>query len=245
MIPAPEDDSPFCNRDRGNTTGLWSIDVTPLPPLPVSELLPLSTPKPSRNPTLLWFPTSFFFPDLERLLAPNTAVAPPFSPRKPKKLSCGNGPDLVFILFNPNDDAKIGETDAADVDDDGNGNSGNSFTVAGADFFDPDRIEISLSFPLTTSFFVFRLEAEVNLSEPPLPPPPLVEVPAAFRVWTMFDLGFFLSDLEGEFEEIDRGLFEEASGLEVSDFLEEKNLPLKTMFGWNNRLLNFLTLAAC
>lgn len=44
------------------------------------------------------------------------------------------------------------------------------------------------------------------------------------------DLGFFLSDLEGELEESDRGLLEEAaSGLEESDFLEEKNLPLKTM----------------
>lgn len=44
-------------------------------------------------------------------------------------------------------------------------------------------------------------------------------------------MGFFLSDLEGELEESDRGLLEEASGLEVSDFFEEKNLPLKTMFG--------------
>lgn len=32
---------------------------------------------------------------------------------KPKKLSCGNGPDLVFILFSPRDDARIGETDDA------------------------------------------------------------------------------------------------------------------------------------
>jgi hypothetical protein len=33
----------------------------------------------------------------------------------------------------------------------------------------------------------------------------------------MFNLGFFLSDQEGEFEEeIDRGLFKEASRVEVS-----------------------------
>jgi hypothetical protein len=124
------------------------------------------------------------------------------SPLKPKKLSCGNGPDLVFILFNPNDDAKIGETEAAAVDDeeeygDGDGNSFTSTAVAGVNFFEPEpererdsnRFEISLSFPLTTSFFllpslicVFRLEADDPRNPPPLPPPPLVVVPAEFRI---------------------------------------------------------------
>lgn len=45
------------------------------------------------------------------------------------------------------------------------------------------------------------------------------------------DLGFFLSDPIGELEldPKDRGLLEDPSGLEVSDFLEEKNLPLNTI----------------
>ncbi|PON60446.1 hypothetical protein PanWU01x14_152430 [Parasponia andersonii] len=46
------------------------------------------------------------------------------------------------------------------------------------------------------------------------------------------DLCFFLSDLRGELEPIERGLLEEPSGLleEESDFLEEeKNLPLNTI----------------
>lgn len=46
------------------------------------------------------------------------------------------------------------------------------------------------------------------------------------------DLGFFLSDRIGELEldPNDRGLLEDPSGLEVSDFFEEKNLPLNTIF---------------
>lgn len=45
------------------------------------------------------------------------------------------------------------------------------------------------------------------------------------------DLGFFLSDRIGELEldPKDRGLLDDPSGLEVSDFLEEKNLPLNTI----------------
>lgn len=45
------------------------------------------------------------------------------------------------------------------------------------------------------------------------------------------DLGFFLSDRIGELEldPNDRGLLEDPSGLEVSDFFEEKNLPLNTI----------------
>jgi hypothetical protein len=35
---------------------------------------------------------------------------PPPPPLNPKKLFCGNGPDRVFILFNPSDDASIGDT---------------------------------------------------------------------------------------------------------------------------------------
>ena len=44
------------------------------------------------------------------------------------------------------------------------------------------------------------------------------------------DLAFFLSDLSGELEPIDRGMLEEPSGLlEESNFLEEKNLRLNTI----------------
>lgn len=64
----------------------------------------------------------------------------------------------------------------------------------------------------------------------------LVEVVGV--VWTASsledDLGFFLSDRIGELDDPkDRGLFEDPSGLEVSDFLEEeekKSLFLKTIF---------------
>lgn len=46
------------------------------------------------------------------------------------------------------------------------------------------------------------------------------------------DLCFFLSDRIGELElePVDRGLLEDPLGLEASDFLEEKNLPLNTIF---------------
>jgi hypothetical protein len=41
-----------------------------------------------------------------------------------KTLSCGKGPDLVLIRFNPRDEAMIGETKA-----------GPSFTSGGGGFF--------------------------------------------------------------------------------------------------------------
>jgi len=46
------------------------------------------------------------------------------------------------------------------------------------------------------------------------------------------DLGFFLSDRSGELEARDRGELElelDPSGLEESDFLEEKKRPLNTI----------------
>lgn len=113
--------------------GLWSLEGTLLVDI-LSELLPLSTQLPlatlSLNPVLLTLAAaaaSFFFnPELpspatglDKLLDPN---AEPLSPLNPKKLSCGSGPDLVFILFNPSDDARMGDTDAGsvagDADDD-------------------------------------------------------------------------------------------------------------------------------
>lgn len=55
-------------------------------------------------------------------------------------------------------------------------------------------------------------------------------------IWGSSNLGFdllvvpfFLSDLMGELKREDRGLLD-PSGLEESDFLEEKNLPLNTIF---------------
>ena len=103
--------------------GLWSREGT-LPVDILSELLPLSTQLPlvtfSLNPVLLRL-AAFFFLDpelpspttgLDKLLEPK---ADPLSPLNPKKLSCGNGPDLVFILFNPSDDARMGDTDAGSV----------------------------------------------------------------------------------------------------------------------------------
>lgn len=76
-----------------------------------------------------------------------------------------------------------------------------------------------MSFPLASFFFilsgVWRLE----------PPKAAAEVDLESA-----DLDFFLSDLLGELEPSDRGLLLEPSGLlEESDFLEEKNLPLKTI----------------
>ena len=44
------------------------------------------------------------------------------------------------------------------------------------------------------------------------------------------DFAFFLSDRIGELEPIDRGLLEDPSGLDGSDFFDEKNLPLNTIF---------------
>jgi hypothetical protein len=104
--------------------GLWSVDCA-LPVDTLSELLPLST-QCSWNPNILLLgsATAFFFPPLpepepasalpglDKLLAPSVGPLspPPPPPLNPKKLSCGNGPDRVFILFNPSDDASIGDT---------------------------------------------------------------------------------------------------------------------------------------
>jgi hypothetical protein len=105
--------------------GLWSLDCA-LPVDILSELLALST-QCSWNPNILLLgpATSFFFPPLpkpepepasafpglDKLLAPSAEpLSPPLPPLNPKKLSCGNGPDRVFILFNPSDDASIGDT---------------------------------------------------------------------------------------------------------------------------------------
>lgn len=88
-------------------------------------------------------------------------------------------------------------------------------------------LELSVSLPLEESFFFKRILAA------------LFGVLAAEAAGEMSlemegdeDLGFFLSDRIGELEldPKDRGLLEDPSGLEVSDFLEEKNLPLNTIF---------------
>lgn len=53
------------------------------------------------------------------------------------------------------------------------------------------------------------------------------------------DLGFFLSDRSGELEARDRGELElDPSGLEESDFLEEKKRPLNTIFSVSEGLVS-------
>lgn len=87
-------------------------------------------------------------------------------------------------------------------------------------------MELGVSLPFEESFFFNRLLAA------------LFGVPAAEAAGELSletegdeDLGFFLSDRIGELElePKDRGLLEDPSGLEVSDFFEEKNLPLNTI----------------
>ncbi|KAL0464055.1 UNVERIFIED_CONTAM: hypothetical protein Slati_0293100 [Sesamum latifolium] len=100
---------------------------------------------------------------LDKLLAPK---ATPFS-RLPKlkKLSWGNGPDRVFILFNPKDDATIGETDSEVGPAEGGPAGGGG---ASSDFFNLEGeveipgvglLDLSVSLPLEESFFFSRLLA--------------------------------------------------------------------------------------
>lgn len=113
-IPPPDD-----SLDGGNWPALDKLEVGvvdgPLSVDKVSELLPVSATFSKK--VMSFFPEPLAVASLargtlglERLLEPRTK--PPFSGRNPKKLSCGNGPDLVLILFKPNDDARIGDTEA-------------------------------------------------------------------------------------------------------------------------------------
>ena len=231
-IPASEVDSPLCNLERANTLGLWSLDCA-LPVDILSELLPLSTQFSSKPAALLFVGVGpaataasfFFFPSLlDKLLAPRADPLSP--PLNPKKLSCGNGPDRVFILFNPSDDASIGDTEAA---------STASVLVLEPSVelgLDLDE-EVRVSLPLELSFFLVpSLTCAGRQATPKL----VVAAAAAGEEeeerGSSLDLGFFLSDRTGELEAKDRGELElDPSGLEESDFLEEeKKRPLKTIF---------------
>lgn len=99
---------PVDSLDRAGPTlgtfGMWAVEGL------LSELLPVSATF-STQPNSFFPQPSLVGPlGLERLLEPR---AMGFSGRNPKKLSWGNGPDLVFILLRPKDDARIGDTDAA------------------------------------------------------------------------------------------------------------------------------------
>lgn len=230
-VAPEEDDSAFWRRDRSctwRTWGLWSLEA-PLSVDIVSELLPLSAF--SRNDFFSFFlpPETESFPltnGRDKLLAPKPLSLLP----KLKKLSCGSGPERVFILFSPKDDATIGDTDKEVGPEDGGGGG-----AASSDFFncegEEDELDVSLlklgeSLPFNDSFFFRRLFAA------------LLGVVAAEAAGELSleregdkDLVFFLSDRIGELElePKDRGLLDDPSGLEVSDFLEEKNLPLNTI----------------
>lgn len=80
-------------------------------------------------------------------------------------------------------------------------------------------VKFKVSVPLVDSFF-FRTLLPVLLDEL-----------MSLEMEGDRDLIFFLSDRIGELEldPEDRGLLEDPSGLEVSDFFEEKNLPLNTI----------------
>lgn len=229
-IPASEVDSPLCNLERANTLGLWSLDCA-LPVDILSELLPLSTQFSSKPAALLFVGVGpaapaasfFFFPSLlDKLLAPRADPLSP--PLNPKKLSCGNGPDRVFILFNPSDDASIGDTDAA---------STASVLVLEPSVelcFDLDE-EVRVSLPLELSFFF--VPSLTCAGRQAAAAAAAVVVVAEEEEWgSSLDLDFFLSDRTGELEAKDRGELElDPSGLEESDFLEEeKKRPLKTIF---------------
>lgn len=76
---------------------------------------------------------------------------------------------------------------------------------------------LGLSLPLTSFFLVANVEMEDGV---------IGELEEEVEV----DLDFFLSDRIGELDPRDRGLLlEDPSGLDGSDFLDEKNRPLNTI----------------
>lgn len=84
----------------------------------------------------------------------------------------------------------------------------NSGSRAPAEFLFGLGFELGLSLPLSS--FLFEMEDGV-IGEA--------------------DFAFFLSDRIGEFDPMDRGLLlEDPSGLDGSDFFDEKNRPLNTIF---------------
>ena len=146
----------MCNLERAITLGLCSLDCA-LPGDILSELLPLSPQFSSKSVILLEVgPTAsfFFFPSLPTPGLDKLLSAEPLSlPLNPKKHSCGHGPDRVFILFNPSDDASMGDTEAAD--------SATSVLVFDLDLepsvefdFDEVRVGVRISLPLEISFFL-------------------------------------------------------------------------------------------
>lgn len=112
-------------------------------------------------------------------------------------------------MFRPNDDARIGETEAA------------LGLVVGS---------IWACLPLLSFFFADELSLPFGLEGVEEEEVVLREVRLLWGSVLSDDLmPFFLSDLLGELKREDRGLLD-PSGLEESDFLEEKNRPLNTIF---------------
>lgn len=115
------------------------------------------------------------------------------------------------------------------------GPEGGAGAAASSDFFnwegdneelDAGLLKLSVSLPFSESFFFRRLLAALFGVLP-------AEAAGELSLETEGDkdLGFLLSDRSGELEldPKDLGLLDDPSGLEVSDFLEEKNLPLNTI----------------